>query len=420
MPYNTRRKSLSLSELGIQLPKRSRAQSQSMVSPPNTIVEGDEPPIKKSKRLHDSASPVAPMSPPRTTSIRVKEEKTQHPATTLSPPPSPGREGTSKIDTEGINDDIVVGAIRQLERTGNRPHLVKELAHTLATSNPAVEKSANPCALISSRLTHYLNRTWPAISPCPLAKDLSPVHPRRLYFFLTTQPHQPIPEVAEPIPDPKRIISPSISSASAGDDEDRFTRDRAALSPSPEVDLSSPEFDEADGSDPPQSPGRPFSDRNSMSRDRQASATDLSYNRRAASPQLEREEHDFKQTAHALHEQAQQRRTSGQVQPSHDTKKVAEKDPAETNEAVVSIEVDDSEEVAAKRNSEDAAALFGSNAEHLKLPAQPQVDFSSPVIQPQREDLMNDDNYQDTFNWDNLELPENIELDELETMFDAY
>ena len=45
-----------------------------------------------------------------------------------------------KIDTEGINDDIVVGVIEQLELTGNRPHLVKELAAVLVTVNDNVAK----------------------------------------------------------------------------------------------------------------------------------------------------------------------------------------------------------------------------------------------------------------------------------------
>jgi hypothetical protein len=284
MPYNTRRKSLSLTEMGIIVPKRSRAAVQP--SPPNTAVDGEEPPVKKSKRSHGNASPtIGDMSPPRSTAIRIKENKPKR-AAALSPPPSPLREGESKIDIEGISDEIVVGAIQQLERTGNRPHLVKELSAILATSIPAIERyacasttntlwdtansfsrSANPSALISSRLTAYLNRSWPAISPCPLAKDLSPVHPRRLFFYLTTMPAQPLPETVDPIPKHSRIISPSLSSASAADEEDeRYNRARAALSPSPEVDLSSPELDDENIDNPQPSTGS-FSGRNSLSRE---------------------------------------------------------------------------------------------------------------------------------------------------------
>lgn len=57
-----------------------------------------------------------------------------------TPPPSPGAVGEAKVDTEGINDEIVVGVIEQLEKTGNRPHLMKELAAVLSTTNDAVLK----------------------------------------------------------------------------------------------------------------------------------------------------------------------------------------------------------------------------------------------------------------------------------------
>ena len=456
MPYNTRRKSLSLSELGITVPKRSRTQSHP--SPPSTVVEGDEPPVKKSKRSHGTESPPSGlMSPPRTTTIRVKEEKPRK-AVALSPPPSPAREGSHKIDAEGINDDIVVGTIRQLEQTGNRPHLVKELAAVLATGLHCVEKydkptqvhlhncanavkrSANPCALISSRLTAYLNRQWPAVSPCPLAKDLSPVHPRRLYFYLTTTPHQPIPETVESVPKPNRIISPSLSSASAADEDERYNRQRTALSPSPEVDLSSPELEDENADDPPPTPGAPFSGRSSMSRERSASATNLARNRRAASPQLEHEERDFKQTASQL--QAQRRNSQHSRQQSLDVKMSDEGDAtAGASEGHEGMILEESEESAAQRNSEAAADLFSGYAEHLKPWAQyhqagPTMEFSSPVIAPrnirkggeamtldldavvrekerEREVFM-------AWEGDALQSPENVGVEELEDMFDAY
>lgn len=44
-----------------------------------------------------------------------------------------------EIDLEGINDDIVEAVIVQLQRTANRPHLVKELAAILSTSVKIVE-----------------------------------------------------------------------------------------------------------------------------------------------------------------------------------------------------------------------------------------------------------------------------------------
>jgi hypothetical protein len=58
-----------------------------------------------------------------------------------TPPLSPSDGGVApKIDLEGINDDIVVGVIEQLEKTANRPHLVKELAAVLITFNDNVAK----------------------------------------------------------------------------------------------------------------------------------------------------------------------------------------------------------------------------------------------------------------------------------------
>lgn len=46
----------------------------------------------------------------------------------------------TKIDTQGIDDEIVVGVIEQLQKTGNRPHLLKELATILSPTIPIVER----------------------------------------------------------------------------------------------------------------------------------------------------------------------------------------------------------------------------------------------------------------------------------------
>ena len=452
MPYNTRRKSLSLADLGVAIPKRSRTQSHP--SPPSTIPEGDESerPKKISKTSHGTTSPTAgAMSPPKTTTIRIKEEK---PNQQLSPPPSPGAAGGNKVDVEGISDDIVVATIQQLEETGNRPIFVRELAAVLANRLHSVEKydsannrlhrqhanilqrSANPSALISSRLTAYLNRSWPAISPCPLAKDLSPVHPRRLYFYLTTTRPQPVPESSEPIPKANRIISPSLSSASAADEEDEhYNRRRQALSPSPEVDLSSPELEDEVSQEPP-TPGAPFSGRNSVARERSASASNLSHNRRAASPQLEHEERDFKQTANALYEQALQRRNSQQSQQDVSMEQADASAGAEQDDAAVEMATEESDESTALKNSEDAAALFG----HAETVEQHMELFSSPVFGAENElqldqvamkpekpsapitlDLSHQQkDVASIVDWDMLQSPENVEMAELEDMFDAY
>jgi hypothetical protein len=153
MPYNTRRKSLSLPSLGIHLPvsnaQRAAAANRaiqnaannshtpsptSMASP--SREEGR--PSKKLKRAHSDDMDDVPTSEPlpKKRDDTVKFENT--------PPPSPPAQHPSiemdedqddavpkKINMDGINDEIVEAVIIQLECTGNRPHLVKELAAIL-------------------------------------------------------------------------------------------------------------------------------------------------------------------------------------------------------------------------------------------------------------------------------------------------
>jgi tRNA(Glu) U13 pseudouridine synthase TruD len=70
-----------------------------------------------------------------------------------TPPPSPEAEleaepedsdteevKPKEIDLEGINDEIVEAVIIQLQKTGNRPHLVKELAAILSLNVKIVEQ----------------------------------------------------------------------------------------------------------------------------------------------------------------------------------------------------------------------------------------------------------------------------------------
>lgn len=147
MPYNTRRKSLSLPSLGIHVPMTQAARaalssrsstgrpSTSSSSTPSMTASGpqspESQPSKRLKRSHETS----------TASDSVAIEQT--------PPPSP-TPGTAvqvpdvsippKVDLEGINDDIVEGVILQLEATGNRPHLVKELALVLSLRLTSVQQ----------------------------------------------------------------------------------------------------------------------------------------------------------------------------------------------------------------------------------------------------------------------------------------
>lgn len=91
------------------------------------------------KRPHDDSPSMSP--PPKRVSISViKYENT--------PPPSPeavtddleDEVQPREIDLEGIHDEIVEGVIIQLQKTGNRPHLVKELAAILSQNVRIVEQ----------------------------------------------------------------------------------------------------------------------------------------------------------------------------------------------------------------------------------------------------------------------------------------
>ena len=177
-----------------------------------------------------------------------------------------------------------------------------------------------------------------------------------------------------------------------------------------------------------------------MTREHPPTSTNLAHNRRAVSPQLEREERDFKQTANLLHEQARalRRKSAEEVvkMENQDTIAGVEQD---AGSIAMSVEVEESEESAA----EAAAELF-QQAEHLK-PILQAMEFSSPVLHgqdglfsglngqhspakqsntDQPSDAMSLDlsnsafELPDAFAWDSLRSPENIQLSELDDMFD--
>ena len=465
MPYNTRRKSLSLPSLGIQLPNASRAHrpSLSKTSPPEL-----SPPAKKIKRSHHSTvtSPTSP-SRPRTTSHSKNVSFAERPKSSgratyeNTPPPSPrGSLTHATVDTEGINDDIVVGVIEQLEKTGNRPHLIKELAMVLSTISDAVSRythgrseatdrailtlnsSANPGALLSSRLAAYMKRPgWSALSPCPLDKELTTVHPRKVYFFLTTSPRQDIPDDSSDIINNsavgtkgKRIISPSLSNASVdGDAEAAEERKREALSPSPEVDLSVHDVAIHGKNSVTEFavPGTPaassYSGRSSLARDgsnASQSDTGLNHNHRAASPPLERDEKEFTQTASSMRMRGMSL-DNPTLRPS--------------TEALHEITVDESEEQVASRNQQAAEDLFGAQHHHglgnialmsspMVKPAQPAVIARETIKKEEKTDIEMQDSSPTSIlgqsgmgglPWDARE-PEDIQIEDLDDLFGGY
>ena len=138
-----------------------------------------------------------------------------------------------------------------------------------------------------------------------MAKELIPIHPRKVYYYLTTYPRQPIPDPSDDIMSgvDGKDITPSVSSMDQ-DEEDLAARQR---SPSPEVDLSSPDFEEAPNADLNDLPGRGTA--NDQFPD-PSSHTRLMHSNRAASPPLEGDEKEFTQTASAVRERASEEKAN--------------------------------------------------------------------------------------------------------------
>jgi len=148
MAYSTRRKSVNLSLLGIHvpLPRPSQRSPPTSTSTTTTISshvpelseEQLSPPAKRLKRSHSDANipdsiPILP-----TVNVATNTPPPSPPPADLAPP-SEEPKSYPKVDTEGINDDVVCATIEQLERTNNRPHLLKELAIAIAGHVHVVE-----------------------------------------------------------------------------------------------------------------------------------------------------------------------------------------------------------------------------------------------------------------------------------------
>lgn len=132
---------------------------------------------------------------------------------------------------------------------------------------------------------------WSALAPCPLAKELETVHPRRTYYFLTTFPRQPLP-ASGTVQQITRVsdITPSVSltdDSGSDDVEDR----RRQLSPSPEIDLPPADFDETHDDN-----AMPITPIGSLPKYQSRNIGDLPHDL----PPLEKDEREFTQTADIL------------------------------------------------------------------------------------------------------------------------
>lgn len=131
-----------------------------MASPASSTKEKEnQPPAKRLKRAFnedpDDAAPVG----------RVPKKRDDAARSENTPPPSPPAARPSietgeddepvakPIDLSSINDEIVEAAIVQLQNTGNRPHLVKELAAVLMPQLKIVQQCVCLFHFISPRQT---------------------------------------------------------------------------------------------------------------------------------------------------------------------------------------------------------------------------------------------------------------------------
>ncbi|KAI0429985.1 hypothetical protein F5Y09DRAFT_331380 [Xylaria sp. FL1042] len=317
MPYNTRRKSLSLPSLGIHVPVNRSSTNNTqgnMTARPRPSSEGSHRPSKKVKRSHGGSVAASSSTSPSlsttnaTTAIGSKKYDSiptlssgVHASIETDDVDFANAPEVKLVDLDGINDEVVEAVMIRLQQTRNRPQLVKELATVLTGKLPIVQQSANPCAIISSRLTTFMKRPgWTASAPCPLAKELESIHPRRTYFYLSTCPHLPLPDPFST--QQSDIVTPSLSS-SGSTTEDTDNDRRRELSLSPEVDLSSPEFDGIEGDYP--IPGTSLGSVPGRHRPLHI----LSRPHRGEEPPLEKDEKEFTQTADGL----QKRKARGEL-----------------------------------------------------------------------------------------------------------
>ena len=225
------------------------------------------------------------------------------------------------------------------------------------------------------------------------------------------------------------MMTPSVSTPSVDqDDVDIDIQERARMSPSPEIELSPPEFDD-DHPMLPQPPGESFSGRSSLSRDGTVEHHRMHRQNRAPSPPLEADEKGFTETAHAV-------RARGMSLNEPAIKVSIERTVEEQGGTIGPAE--ETMEMTHHRDQELGYELFGGQPHGtLGVPNTHILVTSSPTIQPRHhvprhlsEDVMarenhvglareNEDVEMAETSW-GLSSPENVELDELDGLFSGF
>lgn len=218
-----------------------------------------------------------------------------------------------------------------------------------------------------------------------------------------------LPENSDDIITPTiKQLTPSISDPSVVEDD--MDTDLRQRSPSPEVELYSPELEQDNPITPP-TPGEPFSGRSSLNPD---GHTEVRHRpNRAPSPPLEADERGFTETATAV-------RARGMSLHNPIIQASVEIEQIQISE--------ETPEQGHRRDQELGYELFGQSHSNLPIPEQ-KIFTSSPMIQPRNDNhtvinkmnfnLSLDDIEMADANW-SMMSPENIDVEEIDLLFSEY
>lgn len=218
------------------------------------------------------------------------------------------------------------------------------------------------------------------------------MHPRRTYYYLTTSPHQPLPLSSAVELNQRDLVTPSLSS-SIDTDEDVDGDRRRELSMSPEVDLSSHEFENEDDIPiPGVSSGH-------ASGGHRTCHVPMPRGQRGEEPALEKDEKEFTQTADGL----QKRKLVGGLLSAEPIDAPMVVDDGSHNELLFG-----------EPHRSHLVPMFPSYMAFMTSPAM------RPTMMPQKKD-------EEAETWTKLDAmldwdksPETVELDELDGLLNGF